>query len=321
MRNAFMQRLEALAADDPGIFFITGDLGFGVVERFAERFPRQYLNVGVAEQNLIGVATGLALEGRTVVAYSIGNFPTLRCLEQVRNDAAYHEANVKIVTVGGGFSYGSLGFSHHAMEDIAILRALPNTTVVVPGDCWEAAEATEAVVRRPGTCYLRLDKSSAAPTHQEGERFCLGSARVVRAGDDCTLIASGGILAVALAAAEGLQRQGIRCRVLSMHTVKPLDTAAVAAAATATGGIVTIEEHVVEGGLGGAVAECCLEAGCVPERFGRIGLRGGFATVVGDQQYLRAEYGMDADAVAAKVTELFAGKERGVRPVRMGMAR
>src|SRR5437870_4203198 len=138
MRDAFMARLERMAAADPRVFFITGDLGFGVVDRFAEKFPRQFLNAGVAEQNMTGLATGLALEGRVVYTYSIGNFPTLRCLEQVRNDAAYHDANVKVVAIGGGFSYGALGMSHHAMEDLAILRAIPGITVVAPGCLWEA---------------------------------------------------------------------------------------------------------------------------------------------------------------------------------------
>lgn len=316
MRKQFVQALASLAAADPKVFFITGDLGFGVMDDYAKRFPRQYLNVGVAEQNMVGVATGLALEGRTVFAYSIGNFPTLRCLEQIRNDALYHDANVKVVSIGGGFSYGPLGFSHHATEDLAILRALPGVTVVAPGDLWEAFEATQAVAHQPGVCYLRLDKSAAQSTPRTGECFTLGTARTLRDGDDVTLIAAGGILEEALQAADALREKGLQARVISMHTLFPLDEAAICRAARETGGIVTIEEHGVTGGLGGAVAETCLEQGAVPAFFHRIGLRGGLSTAVGSQSYLRQHYNMDAAAILAVVERHVARKtETAVREV------
>lgn len=310
MRDAFVERLMEMAVADARIMLLTGDLGFGVLvdptpdgsqPRFAERLPRQYLNVGVAEQNMTGVATGLALEGRIVFTYSIANFPTLRCLEQVRNDAAYHDANVKIVAIGGGFSYGALGISHHATEDLAIMRSLPHVTVVSPGDRWETQEATTALVETPGTCYLRLDKSPAPPTHRPGERFELGRARMVRQGSDITLIATGGILGEALRAADELASRGIESRVLSMHTIKPLDREAIASAARETGGIVTVEEHTVHGGLGGAVAEACLDGGTVPGAFSRIGLEAGFSSAVGSQEYLRSVYGMDAPSIVRRV--------------------
>jgi transketolase len=304
MRDAFVRRLVELAEADPRIFLITGDLGFGVLTDFAKRFRKQFLNVGVAEQNMIGVATGLALEGRIVFVYSIANFPTLRCLEQIRNDACYHDANVKIVAVGGGFSYGSLGISHHATEDIAIMRALPGMTVVVPGDEWEATEATSAVAARPGTCYLRLDKSKAEATHQEGDRFQLGGIRTARQGKDVALICSGGILGVGLRSADILATKGVECGVLSVHTVKPLDREVLFQAARSSGAIVTLEEHTVEGGLGGAVAEVLLEAGTVPRRFLRLGLANEFSSVVGSQDFLRMHYGLDETTVADRVLEL-----------------
>jgi transketolase len=282
---------------------LTADLGFGVLTEFARRFPDQFLNVGVAEQNMTGLAAGLAHEGRLVFTYSLGSFPTVRCLEQIRNDVCYHEANVKIVTVGGGMSYGAVGPTHHATEDLAILRSLPNMTVVAPGDLWEAAEATDALAGQPGPAYLRLDKSAAPQTARPGEEFRLGSARVVREGENMTLVATGGILGEALEAAERLAADGVECRVLSMHTVKPLDVEALRRAARETGGVVTVEEHTVEGGLGGAVAEGLLEAGDVPKVFHRIGLRGGFSSVVGSQQYLRKVYGLDAGAIVRAVIE------------------
>jgi transketolase len=315
VRDAFVERLMELAEADPRIVLVTGDLGFGVLvdptpdgskPRFAERFPRQYLNAGVAEQNMTGLATGLALEGRIAFTYSIANFPTLRCLEQVRNDAAYHGANVKVVAIGGGFSYGALGISHHATEDLAIMRSLPDVTVVSPGDIWETQEATTAIVAAPGTCYLRLDKSSAPPTHREDEIFELGKARTVREGSDLTLIATGGILGEALEAADRLSDGGIRCRVLSLHTLKPFDHEAVVAAARETGGIVTVEEHTIHGGLGSAVAEACLDAGVMPGAFSRIGLEAGFSSIVGSQQYLRSVYGMDAGSIVERCRALVA---------------
>lgn len=296
-----MARLSELAASNDRVMLITGDLGFGVLDSFAERFPRQFLNAGVAEQNMTGLATGLALEGRIVFTYSIGNFPTLRCLEQIRNDAAYHGANVKVVAIGGGFSYGALGVSHHATEDLAILRAIPGITVVAPGDRWEVSEATAAVAAAPGVCYLRLDKSAAPNTERPNELFTIGRARVLRDGSAITLISCGGILALALEAADALAADGVHCRVVSMHTLKPIDSGAILSAAAQTGGIVTIEEHVIEGGLGGAVAEVCMDAGIFPRTFHRIGLRGGFATVVGSQDYLRALHEMDTSTIVARV--------------------
>ena len=315
MRDVFIARLADLAAADSRVMLITGDLGFGVLDKFSARFPRQFLNAGVAEQNMTGLATGLALDGRTVFTYSIANFPTLRCLEQIRNDAAYHGANVKIVAIGGGFSYGALGMSHHATEDLAILRAVPEITVVAPGDDWEAGEATAAIAATPGVCYLRLDKSTAGNTAQPGEVFRLGQARRLRDGSAITLIACGGILALALDAAKRLAADGVECRVLSMHTIKPIDRAAVLSAASETGGIVTIEEHVVDGGLGGAVAEVCMEAEIFPRAFYRIGLRGGFATVVGSQDYLRERYDMSSATIVARVHACL--KRRGAGTLRV----
>lgn len=300
MRDAFVARLIRLAEADPRLFLITGDLGFGVLTKFEAARSAQFLNAGVAESNMTGLATGLALSGRVVFTYSIANFPTLRCLEQVRNDAAYHEANVKIVAIGGGFSYGALGMSHHATEDLAILRAIPGITVVAPGCLWEVEEAAAAIAATPGVCYLRLDKSDAGRTNRLGEAFVLGKIRTLREGTDVTLAATGGILSVALSAAESLAAAGIKARVLSVHTLRPFDAETVFRACRETGGLITIEEHVVDGGLGGLVAETCLEAGVVPQAFHRIGLRAGFSSIVGSQEYLRTRYGMDTEAVVAR---------------------
>ncbi len=302
MRDAFVRTLTDIAALRPEVMLVTGDLGFGVLNDFTARFPNQFLNIGVAEQNMTGVAAGLALEGRIVFTYSLGNFPTVRCLEQIRNDVCYHEASVKIVTVGGGMSYGPVGATHHATEDLAIMRSLPNMVVISPGDHWETVEATKAIVDLPGPAYLRLDKSAAPPTNIPGETFEIGKARMLRNGEDVTLVATGGIVGEALKAADVLALAGVTCRVLSVHTVKPLDVLSLSRAARETGGIVTIEEHMVEGGLGGAVAESLMEAGAAPGFFVRLGLQSCFSCIVGSQMYLRKVYGLDADSIATAVT-------------------
>ena len=301
MRDTFVKRLSEHAARDPRIMLITGDLGFAVLTDYWQRFPKQFLNAGVAEQNMTGMAAGMALEGMITFTYSIANFTTLRCLEQIRNDAAYHDANVKVVSVGGGFSYGAMGVSHHATEDLAIMRSLPSVTVVAPGDLWETAEATSALIAHPGTCYLRLDKTMTTNTARPGETFVLGKARRLREGSDITVITTGGILEESLKAAALLSEIGIEVRLVSIHTLKPIDTEEIVCAALETGGIVTLEEHTIHGGLGGAVAEALLDAGAMPKKFYRMGLRSGFSSIVGSQAYLRQRYEMDANAVVERV--------------------
>lgn len=303
MRDRFIQRLAELAERDPSVMLITGDLGFGVLDEYRERFPRQFINAGVAEQNMTGLATGLALEGHTVYTYSIANFVFMRCLEQIRNDAAYHDCNVNVVCVGGGMSYGQLGISHHATEDLAIMRSLPGVVVVAPGDDWEAGEATEAVATHPGVSYLRLDRVGAETATATDDEFKIGSARVVRDGHDATIVTTGGVLGEAVAAADQLTKQGIHCRVVSLHTLSPLDVDTLVKAGRETGGILTVEEHTVDGGLGGSVAEALLDNGVAPGFFQRLGLRGGFASAVGSQTYLRQLYGIDREAITNAVEQ------------------
>ena len=297
MRTAFIETLGELAAEDPRICLVVGDLGYSVIDEFAQKYPAQFVNAGVAEQNMIGLAAGMAMSGKVVFTYSIGNFATLRGLEQIRNDVCYHRANVKVVAVGGGVAYGNLGVTHHASEDVAIMRALPNMVVVAPGDPVEARLATRAVVALDGPAYLRLGKAGEPVVHAHEPGFALGRAITVREGSDLTLIASGGMLATASRIAARLAEKELSVRLLSMHTIKPLDREAVVRAATETRFVFTLEEHSIEGGLGGAVAEVLaeLEPGHAPLK--RIGLRPEFNKVVGDQAYLKTLHGLDDDGV------------------------
>ncbi len=301
MRDAFVETLSEMAAEDPRVMLITGDLGYGVLASFAERFPNQFLNAGVAEQNMTSIAAGMALSGWRVYTYSIANFPTLRCLEQVRNDICYHDCDVTIVAVGGGFSYGQLGMSHFATEDLAIMRALPNMRVVAPTEKWEAQDLLRDLATTKGPAYLRIDKDCGGLARREGECAQVGKARRLRDGADATIFATGAILREALTAAERLAAQGVECRIEAIHTLKPLDEAAILAAARETGGIVTLEEHSRIGGLKGAVAETLLTHGARVGFFRSVALDDTFPTIVGDQSYLRQRYGLDATAVEAAI--------------------
>ncbi len=309
MRDHFIRRLYDLAGENPRITLVTGDLGFGVFNEFRDSFPSQFINAGVAEQNMTGLATGLALEGRIVFTYSIGNFPTLRCLEQIRNDACYHMANVKVVSIGGGFSYGALGVSHHATEDLAIMRSLPDITVVSPCGYWETMKATEAAVNTTGTFFLRLDKSAGEDIPLEaGEQYIIGKARVLRDGTDCAIFVTGGILEEVWDAARLLEQGGISAKIVSMHTIKPLDQEIILKTCRTTGVIITVEEHTICGGLGGAVAETLMDNGVYPDAFLRIGLEAGFSCIVGSQQYLRRQYGLDAASISNRIKNLLSNE-------------
>ena len=310
MRNAFLDTLFELAGQDERIVFITGDLGYRVVEKLMEQRPKQFLNAGVAEQNMTGIAAGMAMSGKIVFTYSIANFPTLRCLEQVRNDVCYHDANVKVVSVGGGLAYGAMSVTHHAVEDLGVMRCLPNLLVVAPGDPVETRAATRAVVAHKGPVYLRLGKAGEPTVHGGPIDFRLGQAIRFREGNDLTLISTGGMLHTAARAAEKLAIEGIQTRVLSMHTLKPLDTDAVWAAAHETGVIATLEEHSIIGGLGSAVAEFLAERDDVKPRFKRLGMPPEFSPHIGSQEFLLAKHGLNDEAVATALKAMLPPRAR-----------
>ncbi len=305
MRDHVVRRITELALDNPKIILITGDLGFGVLNEYREKCADQFINAGVAEQNMTGLAAGMAMEGFIVFTYSIGNFPTLRCLEQIRNDVCYHNANVNILAVGGGFSYGPLGMSHHATEDISIMRALPNMRVLVPSDPWQAAAAVDSLVANPGPSYLRIDKSSAGIEPSHGGTFDIGVARTLHEGSDVTIIGTGGIVAECISAARILSNENISAGVMEIASIKPIDCDAIHAATSCSSLVVTVEEHSVIGGLGGTVAEIMASQGC-SARLVRIGLDDIYSSVVGSQQYLRSYYRMDAAAIVDRINNALA---------------
>lgn len=298
MRGAFVEALLEVAEADPRVWLLTGDLGYSVLEPFMERFPDRFVNVGVAEQNMVGVAAGLALAGKVVFTYSIANFPTLRCLEQLRNDVAYHGLPVVAVAVGGGLAYGSLGYSHHAVEDLAILRSLPGMAVVAPGDPHETRAAVRALFARGGPGYLRLGKGSEPCVHAYEPRVAAGEAIVVRpprpGGADVSLVSTGGALTLALEACDALREQGIEAEVLSLPFVSPLPPEAVAGLGRRTGRLVTVEEHG-PGGLGGALAEALCASGS-RARLVPVTLQGSCSTA-GSQAYLRARQGLTVERI------------------------
>ena len=303
MRDTFVKTLIELAKKDKNIELVTGDLGFGVLKPYWEALPDQFTNAGIAEQNMTTVAAGMALAGKTVFTYSIGNFPTLRCLEQIRNDCAYHNANVKIVCVGGGFVYGSLGMSHHATEDIAILRALPDVVVLAPGDLLEAEEATKAMVKHNGTCYLRLGRGGEKRIHKKIEDFQIGKAIKVKDGEKVAIFSTGAIFEEVESAVELLKLKGIDPAVYTFPTVKPLDTEVINKIAKNFDLIVTVEEQNIVGGFGSAVAEVLAEQ-ITNARLLRIGLNDTYSTIVGSQKYLRSQFGIDSAGIAEKILKV-----------------
>jgi transketolase len=296
VRDAFFDVLAELGAADERVWALTGDLGIGLFDPFEQAAPGRYLNVGIAEQNLVGIAAGLAYAGKVPFAYSIAPFLTSRAHDQIRVDVAIARANVKLVGVGGGVAYGTLGPTHHAIEDVALMRCLPNLTVLTPADPAEAAAAARAAVEVDGPVYLRLGKNGE-PRLLPEEPFAVGSARSVREGDDLTIMSCGPILGEALAAAQLLERCDVRAAVLHFPTIKPFDTAAVVAALERSPVVVTVEEHSTIGGLGSAVAEAIAESG-LPAQLQRIGLPDTFAHAVGSREWLLAHYGLDAPSIA-----------------------
>lgn len=303
MRDTFVKTLIDIGRNDKNVHLITGDLGFGVLQPFKELLPDQFTNAGIAEQNMTSFAAGMALQGKTVYTYSIGNFPTLRCLEQIRNDCAYHNANVKIVCVGGGFVYGSLGMSHHATEDLAIMRALPDVTVMAPGDLVEAECATRAIYEQQGTCYLRLGRGGEKRIHDKIDNFKIGKAIEIKRGERIAIFSTGAIFDEILETSELLKISGINPAIYTFPTVKPIDKNMIIECAKRFEIIVTVEEHNIIGGFGSAVSEVLAEQSVPKARQLRIGINDMYSSIVGTQKYLRDIYGVSAHKITARIKD------------------
>lgn len=302
MRGAFIEELVTLAERDASIWLLTGDLGFTVLEPFRDRFPDRFLNVGVAEQLMIGAAAGLASCGKKVFVYSIANFPVMRGLEQIRNDVCYHGLDVTVVTVGAGVVYGTAGYTHHGLEDMAVMRVLPGMTVISPADAMETRWAVRSLGQRKGPAYLRLDKAGGPMVHETEIERPWGSALEVRQGTDLAFLSCGAMVNVCVGAAEALKADGIQAQVLSVPVVSPLDVGAVRTAA-GSGLLVVVEEHAPVGGLYSAVVEAL---GDDPVRTLRFGFERTPDATLGSCDYLRRRVGLDPVTIANAVRDRLA---------------
>jgi len=303
MRGAFLKTLADLAGSDDRIVLLTGDLGFIVVEPFAERFPKRFFNVGVAEQNMVGVATGLAEAGFIPFVYSIGTFATLRAYEFIRNGPVLHHLPVRIVGIGGGFEYGSAGFTHHALEDIAVMRVLPGLTVVAPADPAQAAAALYAIWDLPGPIYFRLGKDDRATVPGLDGSFELGRMERLRDGRDVAIVTMGAIANEALAAADALQEAGIESTVLIVATISPAPTEGLAQMLDGFRTIVTVEAHYQVGGLGSLVCEVMAERSPGAHVI-RLGVSGSPGGVSGSEGFLNRAHGLSRELIAARIRSL-----------------
>ncbi len=303
MRDAFVRKLGEAAAEDPSVMLLVGDLGFGVVADFGLSYPDQFLNCGVAEQSMVGLAAGLAASGRRPFVYSIANFPTLRPLEQIRNDVCYHGLGVTIVSVGAGLAYGSLGYTHHAVEDISIMRSLPGMRVYSPADALECRAAVNEILADPSPAYLRLGKNKEPLMHAAEPDLSSGAPLLIRDGSDVTLLVAGPIVSQALEVAESLAADGVSVRVLTCPVIKPLAAEAIHAAAAGTAGIVTLEEHTLLGGFGSAVLEAFAVRGwrtpILP-----LGLEDAATSIIGGQEWIRERAGLSTARVRAQVASM-----------------
>ncbi len=303
-RDAYVAAVEALAANDGRIVAVVNDsVGSSKLGKFRDRFPERLVNVGIAEQNMVGVGAGLANGGKIPFVSGAGCFLTARAMEQIKVDCAYSQANVKLCGISSGVAYGELGATHHSIEDIAWLRAIDKLTVIVPSDPWETTEAIKAAAACDGPVYIRISRMPVPAIERKKQVFSIGKAETLRDGNDVAIIANGILVHRAIAAADALKAEGIFAKVINMATVSPVDEAAIAAAA-ATGAIVTAEEGLAKGGLGGAVAEFCAQH--APVRMRMIGFPGFLPT--GSAKWLMEHFGLTADGIATAARELL-GKD------------
>ncbi len=301
MRNAFAKELTALAAENPEVVLLAGDIGNKLFDEFKAAAPGRFYNCGVAEANMTGMAAGLAMNGFRPVTYTITSFATVRCLEQIRVDVCYHNVPVIIAGTGAGLSYAELGPTHHSCDDIGLLRMFPNISIVCPCDPVEIRLALRAALKQKGPVYLRLGKKGEPDIHLQEPDFKIGKAITVRKGTDVCILSTGNVMSLALETANLLEEQGVSVRVESFHTVKPLDEELLKKATETFKTLVTIEEHSLISGLGGAVSEWMTDRYITKCRLLRFGTGDYFLNTLGKQAYARAQYGLQADSITAKI--------------------
>lgn len=304
MRNAFADEVTKLGAEDERVVLLSGDIGNKLFDKFKDKAGGRFFNCGVAEANMMGVAAGLALSGLRPVVYTITPFTTTRCLEQIRVDACYHRAPVVIVGTGSGLSYAELGPTHHSCEDMALLRVLPEMTVLAPCDPLETRLGLRAAIAHDGPVYMRIGKKGEPVVHATPPAFRIGKAITVRPGDDVCLLSAGTIISAVLGAADRLAADGISARVESFHTVKPLDTQLLEEIFERYSVVAVVEEHSRLGGLGGSIAEWLAGRGRVRARLAAFGTDDAFMHEIGSQDYARRRFGLTAEAIATRVASL-----------------
>jgi transketolase len=304
MRDTVIKELLAHAKKNKDLILITGDLGFGVLDNFIKELPEQFINAGVSEQNMTAIAAGLALEGKKVFTYSIGNFNTLRCLEHIRNDVCYHDLDVTVISVGGGFSYGQLGASHFATEDIAIMGAIPNMKVVAPSSKKSASILMNQIISSKGPYYLRIDKSSGDEFIKDELNYEIGKINQSSNSSDVSIFVYGGIINEAYKAKELLEQDNITVEIIDVHTLKPIDEAKVIEFIKNSKIVVTLEEHNKTGGLSSIIAQICLENNTMPNDFLSFCLNDEFPKIVGDQNFLINHFKLSADNIVKRVKSL-----------------
>lgn len=298
MRNAFIATIHDLCKADPDIVIMVADNGAIVFDQFRAEFPGRFINCGIAEANMIGVAAGMALSGKKPYIYTITNFMTMRAFEQIRNDICLQHTNVKVVGIGGGFVYSTLGPTHHAIEDISLMRSLPNMTVICPASPLEVQWAVKAIVSLDTPVYLRMGTNREPEIYDGPNSFETGKGVLLREGGDLTIIVTGPLAHDVLEAHKILNDKGIQARIINMHTIKPIDREMIIKAATETHAILTVENHNIIGGLGSAVAEVLAEFSINKVKFKRLGIPDEFCLQYGTHDELKRYYQLDASSIA-----------------------
>ena len=300
MRVAFFKALESKAKLHDNIYLLTGDLGFKLFDDFRAKYPDRFFDIGVAESNMSGIAAGLSFSGKNVYCYSIVPFLIMRAYEQIRNDIAYHNLNVKLIGAGGGVTYGLEGFTHYGLEDLAIMRMLPNMAVVVPADPKEASALAEASVEYKGPIYIRLGRTGEPSIHDKPVEFKIARHMMLNEGKNIALFAIGNMVYISKHVIEKLKQDGINATLINMHTLKPLDKEIIQQVASSHHAIFTVEEHYIHGGLGSAVAEVLIESG-YKGKFERLGIPEKLEKYIGKAEYLRSKYGLSKERIYERI--------------------